>query len=447
MSAVEAALYKWISGANEKREDLSFSPGLIEDSVALLLALLGRDYLEGLLVSSSEPLSLFDPDINPLRKWLKSSLVDQHIVQILEFAAYLRIFKDDPAIGDKIEKLKRDRFWPVFFELAMAVRMKTACQGSQSVSLNREDSKSVGDFTLSVDGMSIPCECTRLGHSPQVNEPHIFAEHLSNRIADATKSVSVPLVFKIRSESALTGHTYNLTLRLLRRCLADIKRWRLPAVYHDALTSVCCSELTPHSERVPFRMIDGVVTNVEGTDWESASSFKRVPAASQDEVTERFKAGERFHEFEDVRIFMKFGTPEEAPDFYGRLTNKLKKKLSQTKVKAGNYGKLVFIEVPSDLRAASPAKLKDAIAEAARSSRTTLGVVLANREPNPHYRHHYSIFGSQNALAFAQKPELVSLFDRFRYGDLRTDIVTGYPYQSSWEEALERVRANRKSVD
>lgn len=39
MSAVEAALYKWILGANDRREALALSPGLIEDSIDLLLLL------------------------------------------------------------------------------------------------------------------------------------------------------------------------------------------------------------------------------------------------------------------------------------------------------------------------------------------------------------------------------------------------------------------------
>jgi hypothetical protein len=150
-------------------------------------------------------------------------------------------FKDDPALGDKIEKLKRDRFWPVFFEIAMAARMKTACQGSQSVALNRELPESIGDFMMNVGGTNTPCECSRLGHSPQVNEPFILAESLSKRIADATKSISVPLIFKIKSADALTGQTYNLTLKLLRRCLADIKRSRLPTVHYEGLTSICRS--------------------------------------------------------------------------------------------------------------------------------------------------------------------------------------------------------------
>src|ERR1700692_636077 len=108
MSAVEIALYKWILAANSRCETLNLPAGLIETSVDLLLDLLGHDYLDRLLVTGSEPISLFDPDVNPLKMWLKSAALDQHIVQVLELAAYLRIFENDPALKDKIEKLKRD---------------------------------------------------------------------------------------------------------------------------------------------------------------------------------------------------------------------------------------------------------------------------------------------------------------------------------------------------
>lgn len=441
MSAVDAALYKWILAANRRREALALPPGLIEDSIALLLELLGRDYLDHLLLTGSEPVAVFNSDANPLKMWLKSAAVDQHIVQILELVAYFRAFKVDPALRDKIGKLKRDRFWPVFFELAMAARMKAACQGSELVALKREHPVSIGDFVLSFGGTEIPCECSRLGHSPQVQEPHILAEHLSERIADATNRTRLPLVFKIRSADALTGHTYNLILRLLRRCMADVNRCRLPTAYYEGFTSVCCGELTVHSEVMPLAMINGVVTNVTGTDWEKAHSLKRVPASNEEELSERFESGERFQEFEAVRLFMKFGKQASAVDEYDRLATKLRKKLKQTKVGATDYGKLIFIEVPFDLRLADGAKISQAIAKAVGHSRSTVGVVLANREANPHYRHHYSLHGSLSSIAFALKPELTSLFDRFRFGDTRTDPITGFPYQNSWQEALSRVEA------
>jgi hypothetical protein len=448
MSSLETALYKWILGANDRREALAFPPGLIEDSISLLRDLLGHDYLDSLLVSGSEPISILDPDVNPLKMWLKSAVVDEHIVQVLELAAYFRAFKDDSALGDKIEKLKRDRFWPVFFEIAMAARMKRACQDSQSVALNRELPDSIGDFVMNVGGTDIPCECSRLGHSPQVNEPHILKESLSWRIADATNAISVPLVFKIKSADALTGQTYNLILRLLRRCLGDIKRSRLPTVYYEGGTSICCGELTSNSERMPFRMIEGVVTNTEGTDWDSAQSIKRVPDQTEEEAIGRFKGGERFGEFEAVRIFMKFAPPNKGgPDYYDRLANKLKKKLKQTKLGANSYGKVVLIEVPFDLQSADENKLKGAVTEAVKHSQTTLAVVLVHRQANPHFRHHYSSHASLNPLAFALKPELISVFDRFRHCDTRTDLITGSPYQNSWEEAFIRIQASRKSHD
>ena len=56
----------------------------------------------------------------------------------------------------------------------------------------------------------------------------------------------------------------------------------------------------------------------------------------------KFKEGERFQEFEAVRIFMKFGRPNAGPDYYHRLANKLKRKLKQTKVEASDYGKVIF---------------------------------------------------------------------------------------------------------
>lgn len=443
MPTVEDALYKWILVANEKRDELSLPPGLIEDSVGQLLLLLGRDYLDDLLVSGSEPISFFDSDVNPLKKWLKSALVEQHVVQILELAAYFRTFKDDPALGDKIHKLKRDRFRPVFFELAMAARMKAACQGSQSVTLNREQPDVIGDFALKVDDTNIACECSRLGHSPEVDEPHILSEHITKRIADATEQIRIPLIFKIRSKDALCGRSYNLILRLLRKCLADIKKSRLPTVHFEGTTSICCGELTPSSERMPFRLIHGVVTNVEGTDWDSAQSLKRV-LANEEEVIASFKDGKRFQEFEAVRIFMKFGPPNEAPDEYQRLANKLRKKLKQTKVVASNHGKVVFIEVPSDLRSADKDKLNAAITDAVKQSQTTLGVVFAHREGNPHYRHHYSLLVALNPSAIARKPELMAIFDRFRSDEARTDSITGLPYQTSWEEAYSRVQARRE---
>src|SRR5437660_11152991 len=108
MSALDAALYKWIHQANEKRDDLGLPSEFIEESIAMLKRLLGEKYLNQLLIVDSGPITAMDDEAHPLRKWLLSAHIFRHVVQVMELASYLRAFEDDPALSSKVEKLKRD---------------------------------------------------------------------------------------------------------------------------------------------------------------------------------------------------------------------------------------------------------------------------------------------------------------------------------------------------
>jgi hypothetical protein len=184
MPNLDAALYKWIFQANEKRDDLGLPPGFIEESIALLKRVLGEEYLEQLLIVESGPIPVMDDEAHPLRKWLLSAHIFQHIIQVMELASYFRAFEHDPALSSKVEKLKRDSFWSTFFELAMATRAKRACRGKERVFLNPEVAESIGDFTICVPGAPIPVECSRLGRSliASMASPKALLEALSNRI-------------------------------------------------------------------------------------------------------------------------------------------------------------------------------------------------------------------------------------------------------------------------
>jgi hypothetical protein len=444
MARLDGLLYAWICQANDKREDLDLPPGLIEDGIALLKQVLGPEYLEHVLVTDTAPIHFLDDQANPLRKWLLSAMVDSHVVQVLELAAYFRAFREDASLPDKTEKLKCDRFWPIFFELAMAARLKRASLAPHKVRLNPEISTSTGDFTISTAEYEVPCECSRLGHSPAITEPRALEESLSNRIGDATRGTGVPLCIKIRSAEALTGNTYNRVLRLVRKALADARGSRLPAEHSDGSTVVRFEELTELSEQIPFKMVDGRVANVLGTDWDSATRLCSVPAKHSGEIMERFELGERFHEYETVRLFTKFGRPTNLPDYYKRLTAKLKKKLKQTKVSAEHFGKVALIEVPFDLRTVDADALKAAVHEAAVHSRATFAVVLAKREPNPHFRHHYSQFVTANQAAARIQPDLIKLFKRTAESEITLDPILGTPYRRSWAEAQEHARKMAK---
>jgi hypothetical protein len=441
MPNLDDLLYEWIVQANTRRDDLDLPVGCIEDSVALLKQVLGAEYLKQLLITDSDPIHFLDEDANPLRKWLLSARVDTHIVQALELAAYFRLFQEDASLPDKVLKLKRDSFWPAFFELAMAARIRRACRAPQSVRLNPENPDSIGDFTLSVPVYDIPCECSRLGHSPQITGPRGLEEGLHHRIGEGTRRTAVPLCIKIRSAAALTGGTYNIVLRLLRRGLADARALNLPANHSEGPTSVTIEKLSTESEPMPFRVVDGKIVNVTGTDWDSATRRLQVPARDFAEIEKRFDRGQRFREHEAVRVFLKFGQPSGQPDYYKRLTEKLKKKLKQTKTSWGHFGKIVLIEVPFDFRNVDSDKLKEAVREAAIHSRATLGVILAHRESGPHFRFYYSESNTFNLRASLLKPEIVELFKLFGDSEILIDPILGSPYPRSWEEA--QVRASK----
>lgn len=443
---LDSLLYKWILRANERREDLELPAGFLEDSIALLKRVLGAKYLEQILIADSGPVHFLDDEANPLRKWLLSAMVDQHIIQALELASYFREFQDDPALSDKVDKLTHDSFWPIFFELAMATRLRRASRPPQGVILNREIAGSIGDFTICAAGYSIPCECSRLGRSPQITEPQALRENLSNRISDGTQHTPVPLCVKIRSTEALTGITYNTVLRLVRRALADVRRSKLPTAHNDGSTTVTFEELTETSEEIPFQMVGGGVIDVRGTDWDSAQRLCRVPAKDRDEITDRFKQGERFYQYEAVRIFTKFGLPANQSDHYSRLTAKLKKKLKQTKTTGEHFGKIVIVEVPFDLRTVDEDKLKEALREAAVQSRATLAIILANREPNPHIRYHYSQSGAFNRTAATIRPETTELLDRVAKNEIAIDPILGSPYRRSWAEAQKHAARIAKPI-
>jgi hypothetical protein len=409
----------------------------LEDGIALVKRILGANYLERILIHDSTPVHVLDDETNPLRKWLFSALVDRHIIQVMELASYLREFQADPALPDKVYKLINDNFWPTFFELAMAARVKRSCRGTQTVRLNHEDSKSIGDFTIHAAKYKIPCECARLGRSPQITDSPALLESLTNRISDGAKKSPVPLCVKIRSTEPLVGRTYNIVLRLVRKALADVRNSRLPSEQEDGPTSVLFERLTGTSEQIPFRNVDGRLVAVRDTDWDSAQRICWVSARHRDDVTERFIRGERFHEYEAVRLFTRFGAHRIKQNDFGRLTAKLKKKLNQTKTTAEHFGKVVFVELPFDLRASDPVKLRAAIREAATQSRTTLAVILARREQNPHFRYHYSQTTAFNRTAAIIHSEPIELFARASKGELAIDPILGAPYSRSWGDARE----------
>jgi hypothetical protein len=334
----------------------------------------------------------------------------------------------------------------MFFELAIATRVMRASGTKHKVSLNSENAASVGDFVISAEGYSIPCECSRLGHSPHITDPKILLEDLTRRISEGAKRVAAPLCVKIRSGAALSGNTYNVVLRLIRRCFADARQSNLPVEYVTDSIHVRFEVLDEHSEKIDRQNVEGVIVDVSNTDWDIATSICRVPSKDPNELPDRLAAGERFRDYENVRLFMKFAEPENQIDYYDRLTAKLKKKLNQTKTSEGHFGKIILVEVSFDLRLVDGDRLRKAVREAVSNSRTTLAIVLAKREENPHMRYHYCLSTTFNQTGAKIKPDVVELFERAGKNEATLDPILCSPYTRTWDEAQVHARQITKPI-
>jgi hypothetical protein len=315
------------------------------------------------------------------------------------------------------------------------------------VSLNPEVAESIGDFTISVPGALIPVECSRLGRSliASVASPKALLESLSNRISDGVESIGTPLCVKIRSSAPLNGDTYNKVLRLVRRGLSDVRALKLPAQHGDGATTIELEKLTSASEDIPFREAPGGIIDVAGTDWGFAARLYWVPAKDRDEITDRHKSGEEFHQYEGLRLFTKFAEPKDETNPYARLETKLRKKLKQTKITEEHFGKIVIVEVPFDLRTVNEDRLAEAIRSAALRSRNVLSIFLANRESTPQMRKNYSYSARCNATAAVIRPDVIEFLKRFMGEELSIDPILGLPYQRTWEEAQAHARRFRES--
>lgn len=105
-------------------------------------------------------------------------------------------------------------------------------------------------------------------------------------------------------------------------------------------------------------------------------------------------------------------------DPYARLTYKIPKKVSQTKIEPGTRtAKFLWIDSPYDLRTLDRQKLQQMAVEEMRRSRHTLGVAITYREGNPHFRHHYSVLGVLNQNGLPDFPDFARTLEVLREGD------------------------------
>jgi hypothetical protein len=235
-----------------------------------------------------------------------------------------------------------------------------------------------------------------------------------------------------------------MILQLLKRTLERHERTgEVSVVSSQQLIEVQVEPLTEQTEKVPFRVVDGNLIDVTGSEWVHAQSIGGVAGKSSAEVSEMFRAGVEYDYRERGRVFIKYAPPRKAEDPYERLTDKIHDKVSQTKIAPGTRtAKFLWIESPYDLRTLDHGVLQQlAVMEMSRSTHT-LGVAITHREGNPHFRHCYSVLGVLNRNGLPDFPDFAATLETLRDKEINTDPITGWRYQRTWEEA--QVRSERE---
>jgi hypothetical protein len=197
--------------------------------------------------------------------------------------------------------------------------------------------------------------------------------------------------------------------------------------------------LTEETEKIPFRLVDGNLMDVSGSEWVHAHSIGGVAGKSSAKVSEMFRAGVEYDYRERGRVFIKYAPSAKTEDPYARLTDRIHDKVSQTKIALGTRtAKFLWIDSPYDLRTLDHQVLQRlAIKEMSRSTHT-LGVAITYREGNPHFRHHYSVLGVLNRNGLPDFPDFATTLGALREKEISTDPITGWRFQRTWEEAQMR---------
>ncbi len=446
MATLGESLYEWICVANEARERIDLPVGTIEEAIATLQSAFGDAYLGSLIPSDQDHSKriVTARDDRPMAYWLSGPGLDSSVVQLVETAVVIRSFLSDPCLPKKIERIKSDTFWPTFYELAMAFRVKRSLRGAGSLTLAPEIEENSGDFIVDIDRGRLLCECARVSRTPFAEEGIRVTQDIFDYVAEKIRAYARPCCVKIRVNGDLKRADFNTILQLLKRTLERHERTgEVSLVSSQQGIEVQVEPLTEQTEKIPFRLIDGNLVDVTGSEWVHAHSIGGIAGRSSAEVSEMFRAGVKYDYRERGRVFIKYASPRKPEDPYARLTGKIHDKVSQTKIAPGTRtAKFLWIDSPYDLRTLDHDVLQRlAVKEMSRSTHT-LGVAITHREGNPHFRHHYSVLGVLNRNGLPDFPDFAATLEALREKEISTDPITGLRYQRTWEAA--QVRSERE---
>jgi hypothetical protein len=280
---------------------------------------------------------------------------------------------------------------------------------------------------VNIDGGRLLCECSRVSRTPVFEEGIRATQDIFDYIAEKIRPFVRPCCVKIRVQTELKRADFHLIIALLKRTLERHEAsGEVSVAASQQGAEVQVEPLTEQTERIPFTMVDGSLVDTIDSEWVHAHSVGGVAGKSSAEVSQMFRSGIEYEYRERGRVFLKYATVQTPEDPYTRLTSKIHKKVSQTKVAPGTRtAKFLWIDSPYDLRTLDREALQRLAVQEMSRSRHTLGVAITHREGNPHFRHHYSLLSVLNRNGLSDFPGFALTVEALREKEITTDPITG----------------------
>lgn len=354
-------------------------------------------------------------DEHPLYRQLTSP-TDLALVEVAELAHYLGAFTGDPAMAGVVRDLRTAKFWPVFYELAMAYRWQDA---GAVVELAPPTAKGIADFKAAVVDLTFIVEVSKFEDdvvgSPTFTIPAGLIDGVLKWVGDA------PLfVCKIFVHTELKASNENDVRSAAKRaCRVFRQALREGGVSASAATPAATVELevlTESSETNPF-MIDefGQMVSVREHPWHSYIS----------------DGGSRF--------FFQF-QPEER-SFRDEIVAKVKKEMQQLARTDASTVVMIDVSAFGDFSTLPFPSLQDELTDLLRQHPRVASLWFFSRQWTTAFRFKYRWTNLENPFTNALVPD--EFHNRLIDREWHWDFLGERDYEISTPEADARSYAAR----
>ncbi|MBV8518819.1 MAG: hypothetical protein JO197_15595 [Acidobacteria bacterium] len=346
---------------------------------------------------------------------------DLALVEIAELAHYLMAFANDPAIAEVIKDLRSDKFWAVFYELAMAYRWQDA---GATVTLAPATAKGIADFKAVIDWQEFIVEVSKFEDdfvgSFRFDIPIKIVEAVEKALLDVQ-----PFVCKIYLHEELApGKETPLRAAAKEACHA-FRQARRAGQDSASVTSDFCTvtleRLTNSSETNPFRLDEfGRQVSVREHEWNAY-------IGSPDD---------------HARFF--FQVQPEERSFHDELLAKVTKEVKQLARTETPTVVMIDVSAFGDFYSLPLASMQDALTDVLRQHQRVASLWFFSRQWTTAFRYKYWWTHLESPFAKALVPceFLERLIDR----EWRWDFLGGREYEFSTPETDSRRYAEHMAI-